>query len=103
MQYMLQNNQDRLKNTHLTLLLALLDDLLILPVVGHLPSPAATPHCEGAPLLALLNGMLLRPIVVRLSLPVAPPQTAQGPNSYSELFEKFWSQISFSLLVPTKI
>ena len=63
------SSQQKLYGPKLILLLALLDDLLILPVVGRLPSPAATPHCEGAPLLALLDGMLLRPIVIRLSLP----------------------------------
>ena len=41
------------------LLLVVLDDLLLLPVVGRVPSPAAIPHCGGVPLLALLDGMLL--------------------------------------------
>ena len=47
------------KYAHLTLLLVVLDDLLLLHVVGRVPSPAAIPHCGGVPLLALLDGMLL--------------------------------------------
>ena len=41
------------------MLLVVLDDLLLLTVVGRVPSPVAIPHCVGVSLLALLNGMLL--------------------------------------------
>ena len=95
MQYMLQNSQDRLKIY--TSYPAACSPRRPAPSSCRWPRPLSCSHTPLRRSAAACTPRWHAPsrIVIRLSPPAAPPQTAQDHNLYSELFEKFWSQIRF--------